>query len=549
MTDRIKKIVNQINVEKESSVSSALKQAAKIVDLTDEEKVDLSTALSIVFYHDYSGMPDMIKLVAKVEKQIASFGTAPLSALIPAVIEADAESALPLARIIAVNGAGAMKKLMKAWDSNRSDDFAVINLIHTLSYFRTPDVMEAMPEILVAARAGNSQVRSMAIYAAGTLVMSLSSDLFNEKLRLKLFDTAFFLLSDSSSLVRMNASRTLGKMLKKSVLSIDQKNKVLKAFNAILGNDSSHQWDCAFIVRNEVGKLLPLCKTDKTLADKYRQSFRIIKKRELCSKTVHFVIEAPLIARKLQAGQFVIVRAHESSERIPLSICGWDIDEGTIQIVVMAVGKTSTEIIRMNAGDCLTDIVGPLGERSHVKKHDGTCVVIGGGYGTGAVIPTAIDFKKMGNKVIGIVGARTKDLLIMVPELKNVCDDLLLTTNDGSEGTKGFVTQAFENLLSKGEKISHVLAIGPMPMMMAISKMTKPLGIETYVSLNAIMVDGTGMCGACRVSVGGETKFACFHGPDFNGHEVDFEQLMKRQKMFVTEEQKAFTNMDTQEKR
>ncbi len=544
MTDRIKKITNQINAEKESSISDTLEQIEKISNLTDEEKVDLSTALSVVFYHDYSGMPAMMKLAAKVEKQIASFGKAPLPSLISAVIEADAESALPLARIIALSGAEAIKLVMETWDRNRSDDFAVVNLIQTLSYFRTSGAIAAMPEILVAAKSGNNQVRSMALCAAGKLVMRLSPDLFDESLRLKIFDTAFSLLSDSSSLVRMNASRTLGKMMKKEILTGERKEKVLKAFNAILGNDSSHEWDCAFIVRNEVEKLLPLCKAGETLSDRYRQTFRIINKRELCPKTFHFIIEAPLIAGKLQAGQFVIVRAHDLSERIPLSICGWDVDEGTIQIVVMAVGKTSTEIIRMNAGDCFSDIVGPLGERSHVKKHDGSCVVIGGGYGTGAVIPTAIDFKKLGNKVIGIVGARTRDLLIMVPELKDVCDDVLLTTNDGSEGIEGFVTHALEDLLSKGEKISHVLAIGPMPMMMAVSDMTKPLGIETYVSLNAIMVDGTGMCGACRVSVGGETKFACFHGPDFNGHEVDFEQLMKRQKMFIAEEKKAFATME-----
>ncbi|MDH3973113.1 MAG: sulfide/dihydroorotate dehydrogenase-like FAD/NAD-binding protein [Deltaproteobacteria bacterium] len=269
----------------------------------------------------------------------------------------------------------------------------------------------------------------------------------------------------------------------------------------------------------------------------------MLTKRELCDRTFHFTIEAPFIARKLQAGQFIIVRPHELSERIPLSICGWDEEKGSIHIIVMAVGKTSTEINNMKVGDCFADIVGPLGERSHVKKHEGTCVVIGGGYGTGAIIPTARDFKKLGNKVIGIVGARNKDLLIMVDELSEVCDEVICTTNDGSQGKEGFVTDALREIMD-GEKVSHVLAVGPVPMMEAVSKMTKPDNIETFVSLNAIMVDGTGMCGACRVSVGGDTKFACFHGPDFNGHEVDFDQLVKRQKMFVEAEKKAFATLD-----
>ena len=245
-----------------------------------------------------------------------------------------------------------------------------------------------------------------------------------------------------------------------------------------------------------------------------------------------------MIAKKLKAGQFLIVRPHDHSERIPLSVCGWDADKGTVQIIVNTVGKTSGEINSLNAGDSFTDIVGPLGERSHVEQYKNTCVVIGGGYGTGAIIPTARDLKDLGNKVIGIVGARNKDLLLMTDELAEVCDEVMITTNDGSRGIKGFVTDALKKIMDR-EKVSSVLAIGPVPMMNAVSEMTRPDGIETFVSLNAIMVDGTGMCGACRVSVGGKTKFACFHGPDFNGHEVDFEQLTKRQKMFVDKEKEA----------
>jgi ferredoxin--NADP+ reductase len=192
----------------------------------------------------------------------------------------------------------------------------------------------------------------------------------------------------------------------------------------------------------------------------------------------------------------------------------------------------------MAVGDSFKDVVGPLGERSKIPKSKGTCVVIGGGYGTGAIIPTAMDMKQRGHKVIGIVGARNREMLIMVDELKSVCDEVYLTTNDGSGGIKGLVTDALDRVLLN-ESVIHVLAVGPVPMMKAVSELTRPFQIETFVSLNAIMVDGTGMCGACRVMVGGETKFACFHGPDFDGHQVDFENLMKRQKMFVKEEKKA----------
>jgi ferredoxin--NADP+ reductase len=193
----------------------------------------------------------------------------------------------------------------------------------------------------------------------------------------------------------------------------------------------------------------------------------------------------------------------------------------------------------LKPGNNFTDIVGPLGVRSRVTKYNGTCVVIGGGYGAGAIIPTAKDLKDIGNRVVGIIGARTKNLLLMVDELKEACDEVIITTNDGSEGMTGFVTTALEEILNR-EKVEHVLAVGPVPMMEAISNMTRPKAIETYVSLNAIMVDGTGMCGACRVSIGKEVKFACIDGPDFNGHLVDFNELIKRQKMFVKSEQEAF---------
>jgi ferredoxin--NADP+ reductase len=274
------------------------------------------------------------------------------------------------------------------------------------------------------------------------------------------------------------------------------------------------------------------------LADRFRQSFKIRSKTELCANTCHFVIEAPLIARKLKAGQFIIVRPHKQSERIPLSVCGWNVDHGTVEIIVNTVGKTTSEINNLAIGDNFKDIIGPLGQRSHVQSYHDTCIVIGGGYGSGAIIPTARDLKKLGNKVIGIIGARTKELLLMTEELENVCDEIIITTNAGSKGMEGFVTDALQQVVLR-EDVSSVLAVGPVPMMREVSALTKPLEIDTYVSLNAIMVDGTGMCGACRVTVGGKTQFACFHGPDFNGHEVDFEQLIKRQKMFKKEEREA----------
>jgi len=543
MTDRVKGIIENINIDREETIGRALDQLDALIKLTDEEKTDLTVALSTIFYHDHAGKPDMTRLASRAEKQIARFGEAVLGTLAAELADADPESAAHLGRTIALSGENAVAVLLDSWDSMRDDDFAIINIMQALSYFRTDAVIRAMPEILVAAKSKNHQVRAAALYTAGKLVLRLSAGAFDEKLRLKIFDISFGLLSDSKSLVRKDAARALGKMLRKGILAPDQKKKVFKAFNAILGNDDRHEWDSAFIVRHEAEHFMPYCRAAKTLADKYRQSYRIVSKRELCEKTFHFAIEAPLIASKLQAGQFIIVRPHEFSERIPLSICGWDTEAGTIHIIVMAVGKTSSEINAMNIGDCFTDIVGPLGERSHVKKHEGTCVVIGGGYGTGAIIPTARDLKALGNKVIGIVGARNKDLLLMTDELGKVCDELIPTTNDGSEGKKGLVTDSLKEIMDR-EKVSHVLAVGPVPMMKAVSEMTKPDGIETFVSLNAIMVDGTGMCGACRVSIGGETKFACFHGPDFNGHEVDFDQLVKRQKMFVEEEKKALATLE-----
>ena len=248
-------------------------------------------------------------------------------------------------------------------------------------------------------------------------------------------------------------------------------------------------------------------------------------------------IYAPLATKKMQPGQFVIVRVTPNGERIPLSISGWDRDKGTLRIIVQAVGRTSTELINLNAGDFIEDVVGPLGQPSHLDRY-GTCVLIGGGYGTGAIIPIARELIARGNKVIGIIGARTKELVLMEDDLRSICHRVEVSTNDGSSGTKGLVTDVLAGIL-KQEPVHMVTAIGPVPMMKAVSIMTRPLKIKTFVSLNAIMVDGTGMCGACRVEVGGVTRFACIEGPDFDGHQVNFDELVYRQKMYIPYEKKA----------
>ena len=542
MSQEIQSIINNIELGSEDSISLTLDQIAALSDLSDTEKGSLTQALVNIFYHDHGGMTGMIILANRAEKQIVRFGPTVLPVLIDELINADAESCAHLGRAIALNSTAAIDPLLTAWSENRGNELALINLCQALAYFRAPEVLQALAEILVASKSKNYQLRAIALDTMGRLALRLNADLLDETKRLKLFDNAFNLLADTHSLVRMHAARALGKMLKKGILGDREKAKLEKAYNAILGK-SDREWDDAYIVRHEAKHYQPLLITAEVSAARYQQTFKIVSKRELCPNTFHYIIEAPLIARKLQAGQFIIIRPHQFSERIPLSICGWDSEEGHIEIIVMSAGKSTTEINAMEVGDNFADIVGPLGERSHVRHYRGTCVVIGGGYGTGAIIPTARDLKALGSKVIGIVGARSKDLLIMVDVLEKNCDEVITTTNDGSAGIQGFVTQALEEVIKREPRVSHVLAIGPVPMMQAVCDLTRPLEIETFVSLNAIMVDGTGMCGACRVSIDGETKFACFHGPDFDGHKVDFDQLTKRQKMFVAEEQKALESL------
>ena len=265
---------------------------------------------------------------------------------------------------------------------------------------------------------------------------------------------------------------------------------------------------------------------------------RISEKQDLSENVVRMVLEAPAIARKRRAGQFIILKIDEKGERIPLTIVDSDAEKGTITIIFQVVGKTTAVLARMKAGGSLTDVQGPLGNPTEIENF-GRVVCIGGGVGVGVVYPLAAALKKAGNHVTSIIGARTKDLLILEEEMKKVSDRLIVATDDGSYGFHGFVSAVLQNLIDAGEKIDRVYAIGPVPMMRVLANVTKPYGIKTIVSLNPIMVDATGMCGACRVSVGGKTKFTCVDGPEFDGHEVDFTLLTNRLRMYSEQEKQT----------
>lgn len=270
--------------------------------------------------------------------------------------------------------------------------------------------------------------------------------------------------------------------------------------------------------------------------------FTIVKKMNL-SHDVHWMdVDAPYVARKAQPGQFVITRVGGMGERIPLTIADSDKDAGTITLVFQEVGKSTMVMGGLKQGDKLDDVVGPLGLASHIEKLD-LVVCVGGGIGIAPVHPVARGYKEAGSKVISILGARSRDLLIMEDEMVKASTEVKVCTDDGSYGQKGFVTNVLEDLIKEGSPIDVVVAIGPVPMMEAVSKLTKPYGIKTLASLNPIMVDGTGMCGACRVTVGGEIKFACVDGPDFDAHEVDFAELRLRQRMYLSEERDAIETL------
>jgi ferredoxin--NADP+ reductase len=266
--------------------------------------------------------------------------------------------------------------------------------------------------------------------------------------------------------------------------------------------------------------------------------FPIVESREIAKNVFLQRIQAPRIARKRKAGQFLVIRRGELSERIPLTIVDSEPDEGTVTIIFQAVGKSTAELGGLKAGDSVLDVVGPLGLPTHIENL-GTVVGIGGGIGAAPLLPVATAFKKAGNHLISIVGARTKDLLILEEEMRAISDQITVTTDDGSYAKKGFVTAALQELIDAGTKIDLCIAIGPVPMMRGVAEVTRPHGIKTVVSLNPIMVDATGMCGACRVSVGGKTRFVCVDGPEFDGHEVDFKELVMRNRAYLKEEKEA----------
>ena len=251
------------------------------------------------------------------------------------------------------------------------------------------------------------------------------------------------------------------------------------------------------------------------------------------------VIDAPLVAKKAQAGQFIILRVIPEGERIPLTIADYDREQGTITIIFQEVGKTTMHLGTLNEGDSLVDFVGPLGVASHFGENVKKAAVIGGGLGTAIAYPQAKKLHSLGVDITSIVGFRNKDLILLEDEIGAVSNKLIITTDDGSNGNKGFVTDALKAEIEAGEKLDLVIAIGPLIMMKFVAKLTKEYGIKTLVSMNPIMLDGTGMCGVCRVTVGGKTKFACVDGPDFDGHEVDFDEAMRRQRMYKKQEEES----------
>lgn len=268
--------------------------------------------------------------------------------------------------------------------------------------------------------------------------------------------------------------------------------------------------------------------------------YKILKKVELCSNQYELTIEAPFVTKNAQAGQFIILRVDENSERVPLTIADYNREKGELTIVFMAVGYTTKSLAKLNVGDEIADVVGPLGQPTHIKKY-GTVVCLAGGYGAAPCYLIAKAFKEAGNKVYMIMGARNKDLIFWNEKMKDACSELYITTDDGSLCTKGFVTDVFKDIMAN-EKVDYAIAVGPMPMMRAVAELTRGSGIKTEASMNPIMVDGTGMCGACRVTVGGKVKFACVDGPDFDAHEIDFDEVINRTKIYKDYEKKRDEN-------
>ena len=266
--------------------------------------------------------------------------------------------------------------------------------------------------------------------------------------------------------------------------------------------------------------------------------FKIIHAEFLAPGIKRFVIEAPRIARKQKPGQFVILRIYEEGERIPVTVENSNPERGTINIVVQAAGKTTNLLNSLETGDSILDVVGPLGKPSEIANY-GTVVVVGGGVGTAMAYPTAAALKRAGNRVLSIVGARNKELVILEPEMRAVSDSLMISTDDGSYADKGFVTDKLRQLIDNGTRIDLVVAVGPIVMMKAVAEVTRGENIHTVVSLNPIMIDGTGMCGGCRVMIEGKSEFACVDGPEFDAHKVDFAVLVQRNSMYRDAEQRS----------
>lgn len=264
---------------------------------------------------------------------------------------------------------------------------------------------------------------------------------------------------------------------------------------------------------------------------------KILSAQFIAPEVRRIEIDAPKIAEKRKAGQFIVLRTRDKGERIPLTIVDSDPVKGTVTLIVQGIGKSTRELNTLEAGDYIEDIVGPLGKPSHIEKF-GTVVVVGGGVGTGVAYPTAIALKKVGNYTIAITGGRSKNLVILEDDLRKVCDECYATTDDGSYGFHGLVTQKLEELI-KSRKIDFVLAVGPLPMMRAVANLTRGYDIHTIVSLNPLMVDGIGMCGGCRATVNNKPVFVCVDGPEFDAHQVDFDSLAKRNRAYLKEEKES----------
>ena len=273
--------------------------------------------------------------------------------------------------------------------------------------------------------------------------------------------------------------------------------------------------------------------------------YKILLRQDLVPNIHLFKVAAPAVAKKAQPGQFVVIRIDERGERIPLTMADWDKDEGSISIVFMEVGTTTRRLALLNAGDYIANFVGPLGLPSHIEKL-GTVVCVGGCYGIASIMPIARAMRQAGNKVISVIEARSKYLLFWEERLRSVSDQLIITTGDGSHGAKGWINERLKDIVDGGDRVDLVVAIGCTFMMKLCSEMTRPINIKTIVHLNPVMVDGTGMCGCCRVEVGGVTKFACVDGPEFDGHKVDWDLLLARQHIYLDDEIRSLEEWECQ---